>query len=208
MSANPSNIAHASLGRKSRQAQEDSPFVRWPLTFAALVVLAWLIVIPVFNEADNLPTLYERVTKTMEGIGRSYELILVDDGSRDATEKILRDLWSKDGRIRKIRFLRNFGQHPAVIAGFERARGDFIVTLDADLQNPPEEIPKLLEVLWADPTIEVAAGTTVRALFDEKIGGKPADFLIRVNRQPASADQILQENDRVSITPTKIEGAR
>lgn len=56
--------------------------------------------------------------------------------------------------------------------------------------------------------IEVPAGTTVRALFDEKIGGKPADYLIRVNRQPASADQLLQESDRVSITPTKIEGAR
>ena len=57
-------------------------------------------------------------------------------------------------------------------------------------------------------TIEVPAGTTVRSLFDDKIGGKPADFLIRVNRQPASADQLLQENDRVSVTPVKIEGAR
>jgi hypothetical protein len=57
-------------------------------------------------------------------------------------------------------------------------------------------------------TIDVTAGTTVRKLFDEKIGGKPADYLIRLNRLPASADQVLQENDRVSITPTKIEGAR
>ncbi len=119
------------------------------------------VVIPVFNEADNVGVLYDRLTRTMEGTGRTYEIILVDDGSRDGSEKLLHELRERDGRVRVIRLLRNFGQHPAVTAGFERVRGDYVVTLDADCQNPPEEIPKLLAALDADPTVEVAAGRRV-----------------------------------------------
>src|SRR5207247_4209008 len=80
-------------------------------------------------------------------LGQSHEIIFVDDGSRDGSTDILRALHSLDRAVRVIRFNRNYGQHAAVSAGMERARGDVIVTLDADLQNPPEEIPRLLAAL-------------------------------------------------------------
>lgn len=108
------------------------------------------VVIPVYNEADNLAKLYSRLTGVLNTLGKSYEIILVNDGSRDGTEKILNDLFSKDPEhIRIVHFNGNFGQHMAIMAGFERARGEVIITLDADLQNPPEEIPKLVQAMEA-----------------------------------------------------------
>jgi undecaprenyl-phosphate 4-deoxy-4-formamido-L-arabinose transferase len=104
------------------------------------------IVIPVYNEEENLPTLFERTTKVMDDFGKSYELILTNDGSKDKSIKLLEKFYKeRSDVIRVIDFNGNFGQHMAVIAGFELAKGDIIVTLDADLQNPPEEIPKLIK---------------------------------------------------------------
>ncbi|MGH7306978.1 MAG: glycosyltransferase family 2 protein [Candidatus Rokuibacteriota bacterium] len=105
------------------------------------------IVIPVFNEAPSLGPLHQRLARTLEKIGRPYEIIFVDDGSRDASAEILRALRARDAAVRMIRFTRNYGQHAALFAGLERARGEIVVTLDADLQNPPEEIPRLLAAL-------------------------------------------------------------
>ena len=105
------------------------------------------VVIPVFNEKDSLETLHRRLSDTLSSVGCSYEVIYVDDGSTDSSGAVLRDLHQRDPRVAVIRFNRNYGQHAAVMAGFERARGEIIVTLDADLQNPPEEIPKLLAKL-------------------------------------------------------------
>ena len=105
------------------------------------------IVIPVFNEAESLDSLHRRLSRTLTEVGESYEIIFVDDGSTDGTERVLRELHKRDPAVTVIRFNRNYGQHAAVIAGFERAQGDVVVTLDADLQNPPEEIPKLLAKL-------------------------------------------------------------
>lgn len=105
------------------------------------------IVIPIFNEADTLNSLHQRLSQTLLGMGRSYEIIYVDDGSTDGTEEILKQLHRRDPTVRVIRFNRNYGQHAAVVAGFERAQGEVVVTLDGDLQNPPEEIPKLMEKL-------------------------------------------------------------
>lgn len=102
------------------------------------------VVIPLYNEAINVEKLHERLSRTLESMGRSCEIIYVDDGSTDGTTEILRRLHSKNRKIKIIMFNRNYGQHAAVVAGFERALGEVIVTLDGDLQNPPEEIPKLV----------------------------------------------------------------
>jgi len=106
--------------------------------------LKFSVVIPVFNEVGNLEALYTRLTKVMTSLAEPYEIIFIDDGSTDGSFQILRDLHQKDNNVKVIRFTRNFGQHPAVTAGLNSAQGDAIITLDADLQNPPEEIPKLL----------------------------------------------------------------
>jgi len=103
------------------------------------------VVVPVYNEEGNLPELLQRLTAVMDGLGRPYELVFVDDGSRDRSLEILEAAGrERPGRMRVLELARNFGQHQAILAAFENVTGDVIVTLDADLQNPPEEIPKLL----------------------------------------------------------------
>jgi undecaprenyl-phosphate 4-deoxy-4-formamido-L-arabinose transferase len=104
------------------------------------------VVIPVFNEQDNVENLCRRLLKTMDSTKKSYEVIFVDDGSRDKTPTLLRALFhDRSDVLRIITFNGNYGQYVAILAGFERVRGEAVVTLDADLQNPPEEIPRLLE---------------------------------------------------------------
>ena len=103
------------------------------------------VVVPVYNEQANLEEFLRRTLAVMDGSGDPYEIILVDDGSRDRSLEILK-AWAA-GRpdvVRVLELSRNFGQHPAILAGFRDVTGDVVVTLDADLQNPPEEIPKLL----------------------------------------------------------------
>ncbi|MDO8704154.1 MAG: glycosyltransferase [Sulfuricaulis sp.] len=103
------------------------------------------VVIPVYNEQENLPALFLRLTAVLDKFGQPYEILFTNDGSRDNSLVLLRDFHKQRPRqVRVIDFNGNFGQHMAIMAAFERARGDVIVTLDADLQNPPEEIPKLL----------------------------------------------------------------
>lgn len=106
------------------------------------------VVIPVFNEEDNLRELGERLIRTLTAMGRPYEIIFVDDGSTDRSWQLLTDLNEQYPQyIRALQFHRNFGQHQAIFAGFQAARGRVMVTLDADLQNPPEEIPRLVAKL-------------------------------------------------------------
>ena len=103
------------------------------------------VVIPVYNEEATLPALFPRLYGALDALGRGYEIILVDDGSRDKSMEILRaQAQHRPDRIRVVELSRNFGQHPAILAGFSIAKGDVVVTLDADLQNPPEEIGKLV----------------------------------------------------------------
>lgn len=103
------------------------------------------VVIPVFNSEASLPELTERLLKVMDGTGKSFEIICVDDGSHDGSWEILKKIkGEKPDRFTVIRLAKNFGQHSATFCGFNFAKGDYIITLDDDLQCPPEEIPKLI----------------------------------------------------------------
>ena len=103
------------------------------------------VVVPVYNEEGNLPELMRRLFAVMDAGGEPYELVFVDDGSRDGSLSILKQAAAeRPDRVRVLELARNFGQHQAILAAFESVSGDAVVTLDADLQNPPEEIPKLL----------------------------------------------------------------
>ena len=102
------------------------------------------LVIPVYNEEENLKLLYQKLKETLEPLGKEREIIFVDDGSQDNSPKILDQLARKDPHVKVIHFRRNFGQTAALAAGFDLAQGEIVVTLDADLQNDPADIPKLL----------------------------------------------------------------
>ncbi len=114
------------------------------------------VVIPVFNEARSLDELYRRTIAALEPGPRTYELIFVDDGSTDGTWARLETLHADDSRLRAVRFKRNFGQHPAMHAGLVRARGEFLLTMDGDLQNAPEDIPALVAAVKSGA--DVASG--------------------------------------------------
>ena len=102
------------------------------------------VVVPIFNEEESIPLLFDQLTGALDQTGRGYEVIAVDDGSSDGSFQVLKDLSLRDARLRVVRFRRNFGQTAAFAAGFDRARGDVVITIDADLQNDPADIPKLL----------------------------------------------------------------
>ena len=103
------------------------------------------LVIPVYNEEMNLDELFRRCMQVCTGLERPFEIVLVDDGSADTSPAIIADAAARQpGRVVGVLLNRNYGQHAAVMAGFAHSRGEVVVTLDADLQNPPEEIPKLL----------------------------------------------------------------
>ena len=108
------------------------------------MTLRYSVVVPVYNEEGNVRALAERVTKVMQGLERPYEIVFVDDGSRDATPTLLRAVVREYPHVRVVRFTRNYGQEAAVQAGYLHARGEWILQMDGDLQNPPEDIPKLL----------------------------------------------------------------
>src|SRR5215208_7626695 len=105
------------------------------------------IVVTVYNEAGSVEELYRRAVAVLDPGPRTFELIFVDDGSNDGTFAALERLHGEDPRIRAVRFKRNFGQHPAMHAGLSRARSDVVVTMDGDLQNQPEDLPRLVEAV-------------------------------------------------------------
>ena len=105
------------------------------------------ILIPVFNEEESLGLLYEKLDRVLNSLDESSEILMVDDGSTDRSLEILRQLKESDQRVRVVEFVRNFGQTAAMAAGFERARGRILIPLDADLQNDPADIPKVLSKL-------------------------------------------------------------
>lgn len=105
------------------------------------------ILIPVMNEEGNLHELYERLTTTLESIALPYEILFMDDGSRDGTWKLIGELGAMDNRVIGLKHRRNFGKAQALSNGFAAARGDVIITMDGDLQDDPDELPKFLEML-------------------------------------------------------------
>jgi len=108
------------------------------------------VVIPVYNEEQVLPRLFERLYPAIDALGRSYEIVFVNDGSRDRSVALLRESFERRPEVtRVVLFAANFGQHRAILAGFAASRGRYLITLDADLQNPPEEIPRVLAELDA-----------------------------------------------------------
>jgi dolichol-phosphate mannosyltransferase len=102
------------------------------------------VVAPVYNEEETLPHFYRRVVDVMEGLGEPFELVLVNDGSRDASYRVMRALHARDSRVRAVDFSRNFGHQVAISAGLDHARGAAVIILDSDLQDPPEVIPELV----------------------------------------------------------------
>jgi len=106
--------------------------------------IRYSVVVPFFNEQENIPPLYVKLTETLEAISEPYELIFIDDGSRDQSFKVLAQIQENDGRVHVIRLRRNFGQTAALKAGFDFACGEIIVTMDGDLQDDPEDIPLVL----------------------------------------------------------------
>lgn len=107
--------------------------------------IQYSIVVPFYNEQENIPPLYLKLTEVMDAIGESYEMIFIDDGSRDNTYRVLEDIYEHDRRVNLVRLRRNFGQTAALKAGFDYSRGEIIISMDGDLQHDPAEIPQFLE---------------------------------------------------------------
>ena len=137
------------------------------------------IVVAVYNEEESLPPLCERLDKVMGGLGKSYEIILIDDGSKDASWTVMRQMTERYAGLRVIRFRRNFGQTAALAAGFDAADGAVVITMDADLQNDPDDIPMILEKMTKD--IDVVSGwrkDRKDRFIDRKLPSMMANWLI------------------------------
>jgi undecaprenyl-phosphate 4-deoxy-4-formamido-L-arabinose transferase len=173
------------------------------------------VIVPIFNEAANIPTLHARLAPTLAALGRPYDVWYVDDGSSDGSLDLLRALARDDATVNVIELTRNFGQHAAVLAGFAASRGDVVVTLDADLQNPPEEIPRLLakidegyEVVggWReqrhDPAFRRVGSRVINELTAIAVGVKMHDYgcMLRAYRRGVVA-QIVECDERSSFIP-------
>lgn len=117
------------------------------LAFFAQLFMNISVVVPLFNEEESLPELYEWITRVMQENNFSYEIIFVDDGSRDRSWDVIDSLAVRDKRVKALRFRRNYGKSPALHKGFELAQGDVVITMDADLQDSPDEIPGLYKML-------------------------------------------------------------
>lgn len=137
------------------------------------------LVIPVFNEEENLPELIRRTDTVCKQLNTSVEVILVDDGSSDRSMEMITDIAKKNPLFVGVILTSNFGQHAAVTAGMQTACGKYVITLDADLQNPPEEIPKLLEKLREGYDVVGAIRENRQDTFFRKIASKSVNLMVR-----------------------------
>jgi len=138
------------------------------------------IVVAVYNEEESLPPLCEQLDRVMRGLDRRYEIILVDDGSRDRSWEVMLEMATRYPCLRLIRFRRNFGQTPAIAAGFDAAEGEVVITLDADMQNDPADIPLLLCTM-REGDYDVVSGWRVNrqdGFIMRKIPSRIANWLI------------------------------
>ncbi|MCJ7563950.1 MAG: glycosyltransferase family 2 protein [Candidatus Aminicenantes bacterium] len=136
-------------------------------------------VIPVYNEEENLPDFYRELTAAGEKLHRSYEIIFVDDGSRDGSFPALRKIQAADPRVKIIRLRKNFGQTAALAAGFDRSRGEIIITLDADLQNDPADVPLLVAKM--NEGFDIVSGWRVKRkdkFVSRRLPSKAANWII------------------------------
>lgn len=136
------------------------------------------IVIPVYEEEESLPLLYKTIKEVMEGTGRVYEIIFVDDGSKDKSLEILDELHANDPHVVVVAFRRNFGQTAAMAAGFEYAEGDIIITMDADMQNDPNDIPVLLDRIKDCDVVSGWRKNRQDKFLSRKLPSKIANWLI------------------------------
>ena len=121
--------------------------------------MLYSVVVPVYNSEHTLEPLYSRLKAVFEEVlHEDFELILVDDGSKDHSFEIMEKLHNADPRVKIIQMARNFGQHPALLCGFHYVSGDFVITMDDDLQHPPEEIPKMIKVMNERDDVDVILG--------------------------------------------------
>lgn len=173
------------------------------------------VVIPCYNEELNIPALTGRLFKTLDQLGRSYEVIFIDDGSRDRTLELLVQGTKDRPNVRVIELARNSGQHPAIFAGLAASRGHAVVTLDADLQNPPEEIPKLLAKIdegydvvggWRkkrdDPAFRKFASKIVNKMIRRATGVYLNDYgcMLRAYKRPV-AKRMAKAKEHTSFIP-------
>jgi len=179
-------------------------------------ILSISLVIPVFNEEKNLEELISRCLKTCNEMERSFEIILVDDGSSDGSSKVINDAVDQnEGKVLGVLLNRNYGQHAAVMAGFAESRGDMVVTLDADLQNPPEEVFKLLRAMEKgfdvvgtmrvprqDTLFRRIASSIVNKVAQKATGVKMHDYgcMLRAYRRHV-VDAMLQCHERSTFIP-------
>jgi len=137
------------------------------------------VVIPVYNEEENIPILYKELKEVLESLPYDYEVIFVNDGSRDRTGEVLEEIARKDGKVKVVEFARNYGQTSAMMAGMDIASGDVIITMDGDLQNDPKDIPRLLEKIKEG--YDVVSGWRKNrkdATISRKLPSKIANWLI------------------------------
>lgn len=111
---------------------------------------ALTVLIPLYNEEESIPELHSWITQVVQKMGISYEIIFIDDGSRDQSWKMITDLSENDAHIRAYRFSKNYGKSPGLQVGFEKSRGEVVITMDADLQDSPDEIPELYRMIKED----------------------------------------------------------
>lgn len=192
------------------------------------------VVVPVYNSEHTLNELYERVKAVFdETLHEDFELILVDDGSKDHSYDIMEQLHDRDPRVKIIQQAKNFGQHPALLCGFHYVQGDFVITMDDDLQHPPEEIPKLVKVIHERDDVDVIIakyegrkhnlirrmGTWVSVYATSKMLKKPRDLeitsfrlmrrfivdaIIQMNvRLPQIGNLLVQTSNRIINVPVK-----
>jgi glycosyltransferase involved in cell wall biosynthesis len=137
------------------------------------------IVVPFHNEEENVTTLYDRLKAIMEQVGETFELVFVDDGSRDRTYRLLEEIAAVDSRVLVVKLRRNFGQTSALAAGFDHSQGEFILAMDGDLQHDPEEVPNFLAKL--EEGYDVVSGWRVARLdnvFMRQIPSRVANWLM------------------------------
>jgi glycosyltransferase involved in cell wall biosynthesis len=136
------------------------------------------VVVPLYNEEENIGELHGKVKKVLEAIGEEYEIIFIDDGSTDRTLELLQEIQTGDNRVIVLSFRRNFGQTAAFAAGFDYASGDVIVTMDGDLQNDPDDIPKFLVAIKDNDVVSGWRKKRKDPFFSRKLPSVMANWLI------------------------------